>query len=148
MAGSMRRVWALRHQTGAQYSADEWTRAKVAVCSVVAPAPQSELANHLMSATRDISFLRLDSRCRRYVSDLFNVSPNYLGSEQKSNLSLLWLNFSSCLASSLLSWKTADAVFVVLSFSFHIWRYSLTVAMYLLSIPFHYLPVSISMHAC
>ena len=40
MAGSMRRVWALRHQTGAQYSAVEWTRARVAVRSVVAPAPQ------------------------------------------------------------------------------------------------------------
>jgi len=31
MVGSMRRVWALRHQTGAQYSAYEWTRAWVAV---------------------------------------------------------------------------------------------------------------------
>ena len=31
MVGAMRRVWALRHQTGAQYSAVEWTRAKEAV---------------------------------------------------------------------------------------------------------------------
>jgi len=27
MVGSIRRVWALRHQTWAQYSAVEWTRA-------------------------------------------------------------------------------------------------------------------------
>jgi len=30
------------------------------------------------SATRDVSFLRSDSRCRRYVSDLSNVTPRYL----------------------------------------------------------------------
>jgi len=39
MGESMRQVWALRHQTGTQYSAVEWTRAKVAVLNVVAPAP-------------------------------------------------------------------------------------------------------------
>jgi len=43
MVGSMRWVWALRHQTGAQYSAVE--------C--------------LKSATRDVSFLRSGSRCRQ-----------------------------------------------------------------------------------
>ena len=39
MVGSTRLVWSLRHQTGAQYSAVERTRAKVAVCNLVAPVP-------------------------------------------------------------------------------------------------------------
>ena len=82
----------------------------------------------------DVSFLRSDSRCRRYVSDLSNVTPRYLGSEQKGRVSLLKLTFSSRLA-SLLRWKTADTVFVVLSFSFQVWMYSPTVAMSLVSIP-------------
>ena len=34
----MKRVYALRHQTGAQYSAVEQTTDKAAVCSVLAPA--------------------------------------------------------------------------------------------------------------
>jgi len=55
----------------------------VAVCTVVVPAPQPEPASRLRSATRDVSFLRNDSRCWRYVSDLSNVNPRYLGSEQK-----------------------------------------------------------------
>jgi len=68
--GSMRRVWALRHQTGAQYSAVDWTRARVAIRRVVAPAPQPEPASRLRSVMRDVSFLRSDSRCRPHVSDL------------------------------------------------------------------------------
>ena len=58
---SMRRVWALRHQTRAQYSAVEWTRARVVVRNVVAPAPQPEPASRFRSGTRDVSFLRSDS---------------------------------------------------------------------------------------
>jgi len=135
MTGSVRRVWALRHQTGAQYSAVEWTRARVAVRRIVAPAPQSEPASRLRSATRDVNLLRSDSRCRRYVSDLSNVTPKYLGSGQKGRVSLLWLTFSSCLSSLLLKWKTADTIFVVLSFSFQVWRYSSAAAMSLLSTP-------------
>ena len=102
MAGSIRRVWVLRHKTGAQYSAVECTRARVAVRNVVAPAPQPEPANSLRNATRDVSFLRSDSRCRRYVSVLLNVTPRYLGSEKKGRVSLLKLTFSSRLASLLL----------------------------------------------
>ena len=105
MVGSMRRVWALRHQTGGQYSAVEWTRARVAICRVVAPSPQPEPASCLKSATCDVSFLRSDSRCRRYVSDLSNVTPRYLGSEQKSRVLLLNLTLISCLASMLIRWK-------------------------------------------
>ena len=95
MRGSMRRVWALRHQTGAQYSAVEFTRARVAIRRVVAPAPQPEPASRLRSATRYVRFLRIDSRCRRYVSDLSNVTPRYLGSEQKGTVLLSMLTFSS-----------------------------------------------------
>jgi len=126
MAGLMRWVWALWHQTEAQYSAVECTRSRVAVRRVVAPAPQLEPASHLRSVTRDVSFLRSDSRCRQYVSDLSNVTPRYLGSEQKGRVSLLKLTFNSRLASLF-------TVFVVLSFSFHVWRYSLMVANFLLS---------------
>ena len=121
MVGSIKRVWALRHQTGAQYSAVEWIRARVTVRNVVAPAPHPEPASRLRSTTRDVSFLRSDSRCRRYVSDLSNVTARYLGSEQKGRISLLKLTFSSRLASLLLRRKTADTVFVVLSFSFQVW---------------------------
>jgi len=67
----------------------------VVVGNVVAPAPQPEPANRLRSATRDVNNLRSDSRCRRYVSDLSNVTPRYLGSEQKGRVSLLKLTFSS-----------------------------------------------------
>ena len=61
-------------------------------------------------ATRDVNFLRSDSRCRQYVSDLSNVTPRYLGLEQKGRVSLLKLALSSCLASLLLRWKAANTV--------------------------------------
>jgi len=54
----------------------------VAVRRVVAEAPQPEPASHLRSATRDVSFLQSASRCRRYVSDLSNVTRRYLRSEK------------------------------------------------------------------
>ena len=130
----MRWAWALWHQTGAQYSAVEWTRARVAFRSI-ALAPQPEPASRLKSATCAVNFLRSISRCRRNVSDLSNVSPTHLGSEQRDRVSSLWLAFSSRLASLLLRWKTADTVFVLLSFSFQVWRHSYTVAMSLLSTP-------------
>jgi len=41
-----------------------------------------------------VSFLRSDSRCLRYVSDLSNVTPRYLGSEHKGRISLSKLTFS------------------------------------------------------
>ena len=134
MAGSMRRVWALRHQTGAHYSAVECTKARVSIRRVISPAPQPEPASRHRSAARDVSLFRSDSRCRRYVSNLSNVTPRYLGSEQKVRVSLLKLTFSSHLA-FLLRWKAVDTVFVVLSFSFLVWKYSPTVAMSLLSTP-------------
>jgi len=45
------------------------------------------------------------------------------------------VTFSSHLASLFLRWKTADTVFVVLSFHFQVWRYPPKVAMSLLSTP-------------
>jgi len=47
-----------------------------------------------------------NARCRRYMSDLSNVTPRYLGSGQKGKVSLLWLTLSSRLASLLLRWTT------------------------------------------
>jgi len=60
MAGSMRQVWALRHQTGAQYSAVEWTRDRVAVRRVAVPAPhRSQQAasgvRRVMSASSEVT---------------------------------------------------------------------------------------------
>jgi len=69
------------------------------------------------------------------VSDLSNVTPRYLGSEQKGRFLLLGLTFNSRLASLLLRWKAADTVFVVLSFRFQVWRYPSTVAMSFTSTP-------------
>jgi len=139
----------MRHQTGAQWTAVECTRARVAVRRVATPAPQPEPASRLRSATCDVSFLRSDSRCLQYVSDLSNVTPRHLGSEQKGRVLLLKMTSISRLASLLLRCKAADTVFVVLSFSFQVWRYSSTVAMSLVSAPStacH--AVSMSMHDC
>jgi len=89
----IRRWWALWHQRGAQYSAVECTKARVAVRGVFAPAPHPVPPSRLRSATCDVSFLRSDSRRRRYVSDLPNVTPRYLGSEQKGRVSCWsWLS--------------------------------------------------------
>ena len=63
----------------------------MAVHRVVSPAPQPKPVNRLRGERRDVSFLRSDSRCRRYVSDLSNVSPRYLDSEQKGRVSLMKL---------------------------------------------------------
>ena len=46
---------------------------------------------------QDVNFLRTYSRCRRYVTVLSNVTPRYLGSEQKHRVSLLKLTLSSFL---------------------------------------------------
>jgi len=134
MAGSMKWVWAMRHQTGAQYSAVECSRGRVAIRRILAPAPQPQPASS-GDATCDVSFLRSDSRYRRFVSDLSNVTPRYLGSEQKGRVSLLCLTSCSRLASLLLRCKAAITFFIVLSFSFQVWRYSPTVAMFLVSTP-------------
>ena len=53
---SMRRVCALRHQAGVQYSAVEQIRDKAAVRNVLAPAPNPQPASRLSSETRVDSF--------------------------------------------------------------------------------------------
>jgi len=143
MAGSMRWVWALRHQKGAQYSAVECSRAKVAVGNVVTPASHtggcrqrcySSISYRACKTHQECDawcqLLWSDSRYRRYVSDQSNVTPRYLGSKQKNSVLLLWFTFSLRSASLLLPWKTNGSV--VLSFN---WRYSLAVAMSLFSTP-------------
>jgi len=49
-------------------------RLKVAVRNVIYPAPQLEPAIRLKRAKCDVRFLLIDSRCRRYMSALSNVS--------------------------------------------------------------------------
>jgi len=58
VAGTLRRVWALRHHTG--YFAVEWTRDKVTVRNVVAQAPSSSQ--------------RATSRVRRVMSTFCEVT--------------------------------------------------------------------------
>jgi len=82
-----------------------WYRAKVAARNVVAPARASK---PLQSAMRVVSFLQSGSMYRRYVSVLSNVTPQFLGSEQKGRVLLLKLTFSSRSVSLLLRWKIAD----------------------------------------
>ena len=56
--------------------------------------PQPEPASRLKSATRDVNFLRSDSRCRRYASDLSEVFG--LGAEGQDFVVVVdfWLTFS------------------------------------------------------
>jgi len=94
LARSMRRVWALRHQAGVQYSTVKCTKAKVVIGNVVAPAPQPEPVSCLKSATRDVSFLQSHSRCRRHMNGLFNVTLSEvfgLGAEGQGLGCLRWL---------------------------------------------------------
>ena len=74
-----------------------------------------------------------------------NVTPRYLGCEQKGRMSLLGLIFNSRSASFLLRRKIINTVFVVLMFSFQVWRDSPTVAMsWLAPLP---LPAGLHQHA-
>jgi len=63
MCLSTRRVCLLRHQTGVQYSAAEWIKARVAVRNLLASEPHLEPANRLKSPTQAVSFLLNDSSC-------------------------------------------------------------------------------------
>ena len=140
MAGSMRRVWALRHQTATQYSAVEWTRARLAVRNVVAPAPHQAASirvRRVMSASCEVT---------QGVGDTWATCPTLLQGILAWNrrVSLLYLTLSSRLASLLLRWKAADTVSAVLSFCFQVWRYSPSVAMSLLST----LPLPASLNQC
>jgi len=129
----MKQVWALRHQTGALYSAVEWTRARLAVRNVIAPAPQLEPASPLKECDACCKLFRKGVEVS--MSDLSSITPRYVGSEQMGRVLLLCLNFSSRLASLLLRWKTTNTAIAVLSFNVQVWRYPTTVAMSLVSTP-------------
>ena len=64
IAVSMMWVCTLRHQTGAQYSAVEYTRASAALRRTAALVPRPDLASHLIRAMHKVSFPLSDSRCR------------------------------------------------------------------------------------
>jgi len=58
------------------YSAVAWTRARVAIRNVVAPASQPEPACHLRSVTSESDFCEVT----RGVGDLSIITPRCLGS--------------------------------------------------------------------
>jgi len=75
----------------------------------------------------------------RFLTNWLKVSAiceqPVFGLRREGWVSLLYLTWSSCLASLLLRWKAANTVFVVLSFNFQVWRYSPTVVMSLVRTP-------------
>ena len=58
----MRRVGVLQHQTGAQYSAVEYTKERAEMRNVLVPAPHPDPVCCLNGATRMQSYLRKASR--------------------------------------------------------------------------------------
>ena len=82
--------------------------------------PRLNQLSNLSNAMCDVSFLRSDWRCRRYLIVLSNVTLRYLGLEQRCRVSFPWLTFSSSFPSMFLRWKTADTVFAALSFNFQL----------------------------
>ena len=127
IAVSMMRVCTLRHQTGAQYSTVEYTRARAAVWRTAPLAPHPDPASHLIRAMSDVSFPRSDSRCRWYVSDLSSFSPRYVCIWVKGRHFPSSEMLSLHPASLLYRWKAADTVFDQLSFSHQVWRYAASV---------------------
>ena len=83
----------------------------------------------LIKETLEMSFLRFDSRCRRYVSDLPHVAPRYFGLAQKGSGLLFRQISNSRFSSLLLKWKVDDNVLDALNFSFHLWKYAWRVDM-------------------
>ena len=75
----MMRVCALRHQTGAQYSAVEYTRAKVADQRTAPLAPHPDPVSRLIRVMGEVKFPSSDSRCRWYISNLSSFTPRYVG---------------------------------------------------------------------
>ena len=75
-----------RHQAGAQYSAAECAKDRVAVYKGMAPA-----TSHFVSSKRRIkepfalSFFRSDCRCRQYVTNVSRIKTRYFGVAQKDS---------------------------------------------------------------
>ena len=134
MPGLTRRVLALWHQTGAQYSAVELPGLRWLFTTL--------LLQHRSQSQQAASGVRrvMSTFCEvtQGVGDMWATSPTVLrgrlfGFGAQTQISLLWLTFTF----SFLVVKVEEYRhhFVVLSFSFQVWRYSLTVALFLLSTP-------------
>ena len=104
-------MWALRHHSGARYSAVEYTRARVALRRTEAPAPQAVPASSLISETLVLSFLQSDSKCRLFVRDLSSVMPRYFGVLDNGRGLPFNSTESSRFASLLVRWNTDDHCF-------------------------------------
>jgi len=92
MVESIRRVWALRHQTGAQYSAVEWTTARVAFAMLLLQRPnRSQQAasgvRRVMSASCEVT---------QGVSDTWATCPTLLrgiwARTRRAGFRLSWLS--------------------------------------------------------
>jgi len=128
IAGSVRQLWALWHQTGVQYSTVEWNRARVAICSVVAPVPsQTQQTTSwvwrwcIMSASCEVTQGVSDT----WATCLTLLQGIWVWSRRTGFCCCGWL-LAQVLLSLLLRWKTANTIFVVLSLSFqtggiHLW---------------------------
>ena len=122
MTVSMRQLWALRHQTGAQCSAVEWTKAKVAVCNVVAPAPQLVSASGLKSATWYqllAKWLKVSTERERPFqrnSEVFGlgaIRAEFLGLEVLAYGCHVLADHSCCLPACMVAWSSVYAYFLV-----------------------------------
>ena len=98
-------------------------------------SPQLDPAGRLKRVTRVVNFLRSDSRCRRYVSDLSSLMSRSVGSAKKCVMRPSAANLSLRVASWLYRWKAAVTALVILRFSFHFCKYDDRVAMSCVKIP-------------
>ena len=62
----------------------------VALHKVMTPAPQLVPTKQLINETLEVSLVRSDSRCCRYMSDLSRVKLRYFGVAQKGSRLLFW----------------------------------------------------------
>ncbi|XP_061923175.1 uncharacterized protein mlphb [Entelurus aequoreus] len=108
-------TWALRHQTGAQYSAAENTRASADMCSVFVVAPHVVPASRRIRAARALVFALALCRCCLNVSVLSSFTPRYVGTGWDCNRALSTMMFISRAASMLLTWNIEDVVLSMLS---------------------------------
>ena len=122
------------HQTAVQYSAVEWTRAKVAVRNVVAPTPQSEPTSCLKSAMRDVSFFLMLLRgiWSQAEGQDFVVDVDF-----QLTFSVLVVKMEGC-PQHLCCAELKLSGLEVLTYGCYV----------LVQHPFHCLPVPISMHDC
>ena len=131
----MRRVCTLGCQTGAHYSAVEYTRPKAVIRRTITLASHLGPASCLIWATCEVSFLGSDFKCQWYLSDLSSSTPRYVS---------IWVNdrqFPSIvtltlqLAFLLFRWMSAKIIFDQLSFSCQVCRYAASVTRSSLRVP-------------